>query len=130
MTATGINVSWTQESSDLWPGSLDTTPVYSLTISYSLNCEVISLNKSSYYFTAPEGAPFCEVYNFSVTATHTGAKADCSLPSPILSRMLPHLPDIDQVESSLTYSLTKYPNKGIILLVSFKVGLLNRQCSY
>jgi hypothetical protein len=41
------------------------------------------LNESHYHFTAPEGAPPCEVYNFSVTATYVGATytgAGCSLP--------------------------------------------------
>ena len=41
-------------------------------------------------FTAPEGAPPCEVYNFSVTATYAGAT--CT--SPVLNIMIPSLPDI------------------------------------
>jgi hypothetical protein len=38
---------------------------------------------------------------------------------------LPPLPDIDQVESSLSYSLTKYSKKGIILSISFEVCWTN-----
>ena len=130
MTTNGINISWTQESSDLLAGSPDTALVYSLTISYGSSSKEIPLNESFFYFTVPDGAPSCEVYNFSVTATYVGATyigAGCSAPSSVISRMLPSLPDIDQVESSLSYSLRKYPKKGIGLWVSFEVGLLNRQ---
>ena len=125
-TINGINISWSQEPSDLLVDLSDATQAYSLTINHGSSSKVIPLNESSYYFTAPEGAPLCEVYNFSVTttqyvgATYTGA--DCSIPSPVLSRMLPSLPDIDQVESSLSYSLSKHPERGIILWVSFIVG--------
>ena len=76
--------------------------------------QVISLNDSNYYyFTAPEDAPLCEVYNFSVTATYVGATytgAGCSIPSPVLSRMLPSLPNVDELESSLSYSLIPLRN--------------------
>ena len=130
MTTNGINISWTQESSDWLAGSPYTAQAYSLTISYGSSSQVIPLNESFYYFTVPDGAPPCEVYNFSVITTYVGATYigdDCSAPSKVLSRMLPPLPDIDQVESSLSYSLTKHPKKGIILRVSFEVGLLNRR---
>ena len=77
-----------------------------------------------YYFIAPNNAPPCEVYNFYVTATYVGATytgAGCSVPSSVISRMLPSLPDVDEVESSLRYSLTKHPERGIVLWVSFMV---------
>ena len=107
---------------------VDTSRIFSLKINYSSNSQVISLNESSYYFTAPEGAPPCEVYNFSVTATYVGATyigAGCSEPSPVLSRMLPSLPDIDQVESTLSYLLIKQSNGGLVLQVLFTVSNRN-----
>ena len=119
----GINISWTQESFTQLAGLQS---AYSLMISHGSDSHVISLNESSYYFTPPESAPFCQVYNFSVVASYAGAGADCSEPSPVISRMLPPLPDIDEVESSLSYTLTKSTQKGIVLSVSFKVGLLNK----
>ena len=61
-------------------------PYYNLTISHGSISHVISLNESHmhYNISAPEGAPPCEVYNFSiiamyVDATYTGA--GCSIPS-------------------------------------------------
>ncbi len=61
-------------------------------------------------FTAPEGAPPCEVYNFSVTATYVGATytgAGCSATSPVVSSMFPSLPDQRILELSVNYSLEK-----------------------
>ena len=129
MTTNGINISWTQQS-DLLAGSPDTAQAYSVTVSCGSSSKEIPLNESFYYFTVPDSAPPCEVYNLSVIATYVSATYtgdDCSAPSTVLSRMLPPLPDIDQVESSLSYSLTKHPKRGIILRVSFVVCLLNRQ---
>lgn len=123
MKMNGISISWTQESPDLlagWP-NVNTTQTYSLTVSHGSSSQMISLLESSYYFPVPDNASSCEVYNFSVAATYVGATAGCSVPSPVVSRMLPPLPDVHQVESSLTYSLTKYGKKGIILSISFKV---------
>ena len=124
MTRNGINMSWTQE---LFNSMADSNAIqtFALTISHGSSSQVIPLNDSNYYyFTAPEDAPLCEVYNFSVTATYVGATytgAGCSIPSPVLSRMLPSLPDVDELESSLSYSLTKHPERGIVLWISFMV---------
>ena len=118
-----INLTWSQESSPM----IDKPQNFLLTIKHDSDSQVISLNDSSYYFTAPEGAPPCEIYNFSVTAPYNivGANytvAGCSVSSPVLSRMLPSLPDIDEVESTLSYSLTKEPNGGWMLQVLFTVS--------
>ena len=115
---------WNQESS---PGMVYAPQVFSLKINYGSKSQLVSLNESSYTFTAPEGAPPCQIYNFSVTATYDIAGvsytgAGCSVPSPVLSTMLPSLPDIDQVESSLNYSLMKRPNGGLLLHVSLSVS--------
>ena len=96
-----------------------------LTISHGSHTETIFLNESYYLFTAPESVPPCEVYNFSVTATYVGATytgAGCSVPSPVLSRMLPSLPDIYVLESSLNYSLIKQQDRGVFLHTSFLVS--------
>ena len=120
----GVNISWSQESRS--EAVSDAVQTFSLTVSHGSSSQVISLNDSFYYFTAPEDAPPCEVYNFSVTATYVGATytgAGCSVPSPVLSKLLPAtLPDIDNLESSLTYFLTKQSNEGITLSTSFKVS--------
>ena len=58
--------------------------------------------------TTHEGAPPCEVYNFSVTATYVGVTytgAGCSVPGPVISTMLPSLPNLERLEFSLMYSL-------------------------
>ena len=74
----GINLSWSQE-----PQGLDDSALrFLLTISHGSSSDIMSLNESTYHFTAPEGAPPCEVYNFSVTATYVGATytgAGCSV---------------------------------------------------
>ena len=102
-----INISWSLDSRRFL--SLftiqDVSQIYLLTISHGSSSRVFSLRDTYFNFTAPEGAPPCEVYNFSVTATYVGATytgAGCSVPSPVLSRMLPSLPDII---SGLTVSI-------------------------
>ena len=70
-------------------------------------------SSSSAVFTAPEGAPPCGVYNFSVTATYdlpgaiyyTGT--GCGVPSPLLSMMLPSLPDKKRLELAVKHLLKK-----------------------
>ena len=114
----GINV-------QAWSGESQSLANFTLKISSGLkfNSLEIQLNESYYYFTAPEGAPSCEVYNFSVTATYVGATytgAGCSVNSPVLSTMLPSLPNISQLESSLGYALKK-KSTGFALYISFEV---------
>ena len=117
------NISWSQVLPVVTASNVMQT--FSLTVSHGSHTDTISLNESYYHFTAPESAPPCEVYNFSVTATYVGATytgAGCSVPSPVLSRMLPSLPDIDVLEPSLNYSLTKQPERGVFLCTSFLVS--------
>ena len=111
-----INLTW-----DLSVG--DEAQIFLLTIGHGSTSDTMSLNESYYYFTAPEGAPPCEVYNFSVTATSVGATytgAGCSVPSPVLSTMLPSLPNISRLESSLNYVLQKQ-STAFVIEVSFEV---------
>ena len=99
---------------------------YFLTISSKycdLKCQSVQLYEPQFEFTAPDGAPSCEVYNISVTATYSGARytgAGCSVPSSVQS-MLPSLPDTKRLESSLRYSLMKRVML-VTLNVSFKVS--------
>ena len=118
-----INVSWSQ----MLPvaAASNVMQTFSLTISHGSHTKTISLNESYYHFTAPKGAPPCEVYNFSVTATYVGATytgAGCSVPSPVLSRMLPSLPNISGLESSLNFSLTRQSDGRVTLRVYFLVS--------
>ena len=85
--------------------------VYTLTVTSSgTGPQSFPLDTPYFTFTAPEGAPPCEVYNFSITATYdivgaTYTGAGCSVPSPVLSRMLPSLPNVTKLEYSLDYCL-------------------------
>ena len=114
-----IRLEWSQEL--LVPYAMQT---FSLTVSHGSSSQEISgLTESYYNFTGPEGAPPCEVYNFSLTATYVGATftgAGCSVPSPVLRTMLPSLPDISPLESSLDFVLEKR-STDFVITVSFEV---------
>ena len=76
-----------------------------------------------YEFYGPEDANYCEVFNFSVTATYVGATytgAGCSVHSPVLSRMLPSIPDISRMQSSQEASVEKQSGE-VVLSVYFQV---------
>ena len=112
-----VNVTWSRGSTVT---NLNVTQNFIISIYYGSNRTVINTTESHYSFTAPEGAPPCEIYNFSVTATYVGATysgTGCSEPSPVLSRMLPSLPNSERLNSSLTYNLAG----EIILNASFEI---------
>ena len=114
-TEQSINVSWVDPN--------ESNRLYLLTVVNSVNQQWTFATREPYlHFTSPEGAPPCEVYNFSVTATYVGATytgADCSVPSPVLSTMLPSLPLIGNVQSS---SIEKQAGEAV-LTVYFQVIL-------
>ena len=118
----GINFSWRQGPQGLAGAALRFSLRFSSGSSFQ---ETLMLhNESTYHFTAPEGAPPCDVYNFSVTATYVGATytgAGCSVPSPVLRFCLPSLPDIQRMESSLMYSLV-HQSEQFVLNISFEVS--------
>ena len=124
-----INISWNQllptDSDD------DSSPKFSLQISNRSMFEVVLLNKTNHTFAIPKNTPPCEVYNFSVTATYVGATytgAGCNVPSPVLSTMLPSLPDIKGLETSLDYSIRLTHDDDLsqlVLNVSFEVGIID-----
>ena len=115
-------ISWNAANdSSLTPdGSL----TYSLTVtSTNTQNQVFKSQASHYVFSALEDSPPCEVYNFSVTATYVGATytgAGCSVPSSVLSRMLPSLPDISRLHSVQNVSVEKQLGE-VIMSVYFQV---------
>ena len=115
-TEQALNISWVDPN--------ESDRLYNLTVVNSVNQQLTFTVQESYHlFTAPEGAPPCEIYNFSVTATYVGATytgAGCSVPSPVLSRMLPSLPNISRLESSLDFVLKKLES-GFLLNISIEV---------
>ena len=120
------NISWNPPNQPFSRMIEDTNQIYTLTVTSSnTHPQTLQLHQPFYIFNAPDGAPPCEVYNFSVTATYIGASytgAGCSVPSPVFSRMLPSLPDISRLESSVEYSLEKHSDSSIALNVSFTVS--------
>ena len=118
-----VNVSWSQESSALTTLSSQ----FNLTISHGSQSRIIPLNDPHYHFSPSKNASPCDVYNFSVTATYdivgaTYTGDGCSVPSPVLSMMLPSLPDVSNLESSLNYSLVMESSGGVMLRVIFMVS--------
>ena len=117
-----VNISW---SSDL-ELSLSINKTYSVTVvSSNTHTQIDNLQETFYIFTAPNDTLTCEVYNFSVTATPVGATYTgdgCSVLSPVLSRMLPSLPEIKGLEFSLNYLVMKVANAIIVLAATFIVS--------
>ena len=121
-----VNISWSPHN---LPPSLmipDINLIYTLTVTSSnTQPQILQLHQPYNVLSAPEGAPPCEIFNFSVTATYVGATytgAGCSVPSPILSKMLPSLPNIQRLESSLEYVLEKDSDRSVFLNASFLVS--------
>ena len=113
--------------------SQDVNWTYSLTVTAdSTPMSTLQLNESHYVFSSQSSPSSCEVYNFSVTATPLGATYTgdgCSVLSPVLSRMLPSLPDVTTLESTIIYSLRYESDStdGFVLTVHFKV---KRNCFF
>ena len=83
------------------------------------------IHEPYFVFQEPGGAPPCEVYNFTVTGLYLGATytgSGCSVPSPVLSIMLPSLPNVSSTESSLDYTLKKKSTMDFVFRVSFMVS--------
>ena len=119
-----VNLSWTSsEILELIEQGIKLN--YTLEVVTKSDTQTFDLQEPFFVFSAPGDAPPCEIYNFSVItvtayvgATYTGD--GCSVPSPVLSRMLPSLPDISRLESTLRYSISS-DDEGITLNVSFVV---------
>ncbi len=79
---------------------------------------VITNNTTQHYNFTMEGNPSsCDVYAFQITALNGAGASDSS---EIITRSLPSLPDISQVEDSLQHSLVNTED-GIKLNVTFNV---------
>ena len=117
-----INISWN-------PVIQDPNLLYTLSVkSVNTNPQLLHVQESYLVFAALESSPPCEVYNFSVAATYVGATYTgdgCSVPSPVISRMLPSQPDISNLESSLNHSLEKTSNR-ITFQAIFEVSQITR----
>lgn len=130
-TESSIAISWSPLQTCTHVG-LDTNNTYLLNVTSTYcdpKCQSVQLYEPHFEFTAPDGAPSCEVYNFSVTTTYAGARytgAGCSVPSSIQS-MLPSLPDTKRLESSLKYSLMKWIT-SVTFYVSINVSCLSALC--
>ena len=122
--AGNINVTWSQVE-------VNVEQIFTLNIRHGSGLMLSeSLNESYYILTAPEGAPHCEVYNISVTATYvnvgaTYTGAGCSVSSPVLSTMFPSLPNIEGLERSLKHSVVQM-SEDITLNVVFEVCHCNK----
>ena len=117
-----VNISWSQVPSL----ELNQTYYFLTVISRNDFNESFQLNQPYYNFIAPENTPPCEVYNFSISATYVGATytgAGCSVPSPVLSRTLPSLPVISELEASIGYSIIKQSDGIVSVTVNFHVSL-------
>jgi hypothetical protein len=118
-TEQSINISWIDPD--------ESNRLYLVTVVNSVSRQWTFAAQEPYHiFTAPEGAPPCEVYNFSVTATYVGATytgAGCSVPSPVISTTLPSLPNIGDLQSSYNFSLEKQAGEAV-LTVYFQVNVL------
>ena len=98
-----INISWTEVS------VLNKSYTVMISGDHGSTLELTS-DEPYFTFSIVKNAPPCEVYNFSVTAT------------PVLSRMLPSLPDVTSLESlSLNYTLKSNVEAGSQLEVMFMV---------
>ena len=114
-----LNISWID------PHEANRT--YNLTVINSANQQwMLTLQKPYHIFSTPEGVPPCEVYNFSVTATYTGAAYigdDCLESSNVLDATLPSLPQIKSSPSFHNLSLAKGVGE-VALTVYFEVNAL------
>lgn len=99
-------------------------------ISSNTQPHIVQIYERSYIFTAPEGAPPCEVYNISVLTmyheiagtTYTGD--GCNVATPVFQRMLPSRPNISNLESYLSFVLKKNATGQVTLKVFFPVSIM------
>ena len=78
---------------------------------------VTGIQEQNYIFTASSSAS-CDMYSFEVFALNAAGAGD---PSDAITRSLPLLPDVSQVEESLCHSLM-VTGEGVQLTVSFQVS--------
>ena len=132
LSATGahlqaVTLSWIPSLSSL-PLMEDIYETYTLTVMRSnAQPQIIPCDQPGCVFNTLKGVPPCTLYNFTATATYGGTRANytgagCSVHSAVVNIMLPSLPDIGMMESSLDYVLEKMSTTGFELRVSFLVS--------
>ena len=133
LSATGAHLqavilSWIPSLSSL-PLMEDIYETYTLTVMRSnAQPQILPCDQPGCIFNASKGVPPCALYNFTATATYSGARANyngagCNVHSTVVNVMLPSLPDIGRTESSLDYVLEKRSTSmGFELRVSFLVS--------
>ena len=77
--------------------------------------------QDQHYIFTLEDSTSCDVYSFQVTAVNG---AGTGIPSEIITRSLPSLPDISPVQDSLQHSLVRKAS-GVTLSVTFNVRTLH-----
>lgn len=128
-----VNIFWSSLSLPLPLTTRDINETFKLTV-ISTNTQplLLELDERSYVFSSPDGTPPCEIYNISVLATYheiagvTYTGPGCSVSTRVLQRMLPSLPDISKLESSLTYTLKKDSSGNVTLRLFFSVSEVRR----
>ena len=120
-----INISWNPLPSQIVNQPLNQT--YTVVVNSTSKQLILSTIETHIVFNTSAVVPKCEVYNFSVTGlydtigtTYTGD--GCSVPSLLLNQMIPSEPDINTLESSLSYELIKESIGGVSLAVTIKVS--------
>ena len=129
LTVTDISVQRVNASWSPLPSAFNTTEKFTLTIISCNNHEIQELllrNRTYYEFSSNEDKSSCTNFTFSLSSNlsspiHNG---NCVSQSNTVQRPLPSLPNITSLESSLSYSLSKQPGQGgVVLNVSFLVSL-------
>ena len=122
-----VMLSWIPSLSSL-PLMEDIYETYTLTVMRSnAQPQILPCDQPGCIFNASKGVPPCALYNFTATAIYGGTRANyngagCSVHGTVVNIMLPSLPDISKMESSLDYVLEKMSTTGFELQVSFLVS--------
>ena len=116
-----VNVSWSELSDNYQPIENYTLIVQNTNES---SRQTFSLNESFYVFTSKEDNFSCAVFNFSLLTSFTSSihSGNCISESNAVQTILPSLPDITLLESSINVTLARGEG-SFILSVSFLVSI-------
>ena len=120
-----INISWNPLPSQAVNQAINQT--YTVVANSSSNQLIFTTKETHLIFNSSAIAPKCEVYNFSVTGLYNTIGTPytgegCSVPSHLLNQMIQSELDINTLESSISYELTKESIGRVSLTVVFKVS--------
>ena len=118
-----VNVSWSELSDNYQPIENYTLIVQNTNES---SRQTFTLNESFYIFISKEDNSSCAVFNFSVLTSFTSSihSGSCISESNAVQTMLPSLPNITFLESSINVSLARGVG-SVILSVYFLVSINN-----